>query len=281
MRKVITVPSSLLVLGGLSILLVAQIVHKSIPDKNTKGFLPPLPRKEIVKVSSMEFRPLLSDYYLVKAATLYGGNKLVLSPMEVKWVAKSLALSLALDPYYFEPYLFAGNVLPWCGGADLVIPLLKEGLQYRHDDWRIPFYLGFIYFYFKKDRIRGAHYLSLAARLPSAPSYLPLLATRLYSQAGRFSPAITYLRSLYRNTKDPKLKSIFQKRLKALTIMATLERLAQEYKELYGRFPGAPEDLAKAGLLRRVPSDPYGGRFYFKKDGTVWSTSRLREVKKR
>ncbi len=281
MRRVVIAYPVCLTLAGLGLLLASHALHMSIPDRSTGGFLPPLPRKEIVKVSSMEFGPLLSDYYLVKAAALYGGNKSVLSPLEVKWVAKSLALSLALDPHYFEPYLFAGNVLPWYGGVDQVIPLLKEGLKYRRDDWRIPFYLGFIYFYFKKDRIQGAHYLSQAARLPSAPSYLPLLATRLYSKAGRFSTAITYLQSLYRNTEDPKLKAIFQKRLKALTMMATLEKLAREYKRRYGRFPGAPENLVKVGLLRRVPSDPYGGRFYFKKDGTVWSTSRLREVKKR
>ncbi len=242
--------------------------------------LPPLPKKEVAKLSTLEFKPLLADYYLVKVAQIYGGRTIP-TPPQVKWMTQALTLSLDLDPYYLEPYYFAANILPWKGEVDRSIALLKRGLEYRKGDWRIPFYLGFLLFYFKKEPAKGAKYLAMATRFPQAPSYLPLLVSRLYSEKGRFSAAIIYLQGLYQSLQDPKLKEAIRKRLQTLTTMEALEKLAREYKEQYGFFPQTPEDLVRVGLLTRAPRDPYGGRFYFKKDGTVWTTSKLREVKRR
>jgi len=249
-------------------------------SSTVKEALPPLPKKEVAKLSTLEFKSLLADYYLVKVAQIYGG-KTIPTPAQVEWMTKAIALSLELDPYYLEPYYFAANILPWKGKVDRSISLLKKGLKYRKGDWRIPFYLGFLLFYFKKEPVEGAKYLAMATNTPEAPSYLPLLVSRLYSEKGRFSAAIIYLQGLYKSLQDPKLKEAIKKRLQALTIMETLEKLAREYKERYGLFPRTLKDLVKVGLLPRVPRDPYGGRFYFKKDGTVWTTSRLREVSRK
>jgi len=245
-----------------------------------KEALPPLPKKEVAKLSTLEFKPLLADYYLVKVAQIYGG-KTIPTPAQVKWMTQALALSLDLDPYYLEPYYFAANVLPWKGKADRSISLLKKGLEYRKGDWRISFYLGFLLFYFKKEPVEGAKYLAMAAHAPEAPSYLPLLVSRLYSEKGRFSAAIIYLQGLYQSLQDPKLKEAIKKRLQTLTTMEALEKLAKEYKERYDFFPRTLQDLVRVGLLSRAPRDPYGGRFYFKKDGTVWTTSKLREVRRK
>ncbi len=273
-------PPSLILVSLL--LLLAPVIHMlhihTTPIKSQT--LSPLPRKEVAQISAMEFRPLLSDYYLVLVAQLYGGMKARLGKEEVMWMARALDLAASLDPYYTEPYYFAGNVIPWYGAVDTVIPILKRGIEYKKGDWRIPFYLGFIYFYFKKDPVKGAKYLSMATQNPHAPSYLPLLVARLYSEKGHYSAAIAYLEGLYRSTQDPKLKETIGKRLSALIIMDRLEKLGMEYKKRYGTFPRTPRDLVEAGLLNRVPRDPYGGRFFFKKDGTVWTTSSLRERKR-
>ena len=266
----------------LVLLLMAPVIHilhvQTTPIKGQA--LSPLPKKEVAKISAMEFRPLLSDYYVVLVAQVFGGKKGQFSKEEVLWMARAMDLSASLDPYYTEPYYFAGNVIPWYGAVDPVIEILKKGIKYKKDDWRIPFYLGFIYYYFKKDPIQGAQYLSMATHSPKVPSYLPLLVARLYSEKGHYSAAIAYLEGLYRSTQDPKLKEVIKKRLSALIIMDHLEKLGLEYKKRYGIFPKSPRDLVKAGLLDKVPRDPYGGRFYFKKDGTLWTTSSLREMNK-
>ena len=260
----------------LSLLPVIHLLHTHTSP--VKGqVLPPLPKEEVAKISAMEFKSLLSDYYVMEVAQLFGGKKGNPSKAEILWMAKALDLAAALDPYYTEPYYFAGNVIPWYGAVDQVIRILKKGLKLKKGDWRLPFYLGFIYFYFKKDSITGAKYLAMATHSPSAPSYLPLLVARLYSEKGHYSAAIAYLEGLYRSAQDPKAKEMIKKRLQALIIMDRLEKLAQEYKRRYGALPKNPEDLVKVGMIKEVPRDPYGGKFYFKKDGTVWTTSSLRE----
>ncbi len=279
MRESSGIPHSLVYLTALLVLILPiHFLHThTTPIKSQT--LSPLPRKEVARISAMEFRPLLSDYYLVLVAQFFGGKKGSFKKEEVLWMVRALDLSAALDPYYVEPYYFAGNVLPWYGAVDSIIPILKRGITYKKKDWRIPFYLGFIYFYFKKDPVTGAKYLSMATHNPKVPSYLPLLVARLYSEKGHYSAAITYLEGLYRSTQDPKLKEMIKKRLKAMVIMDRLEKLGLAYKRRFGKFPETPQDLVKARLLDKVPRDPYGGRFYFKKDGTVWTTSGLREVK--
>ncbi len=267
----------------LLMVLLATIIHilqsHTTPIKGQA--LSPLPRKEVAKISAMEFKPLVSDYYLVLVAQFFGGKKGKFKKEEVLWMARALDLAAELDPYYTEPYYFAGNVIPWYGAVDQVIPILKKGIEHKKDDWRIPFYLGFIYYYFKKDPVTGARYLSMATKSPNVPSYLPLLVARLYSEKGHYSAAIAYLEGLYRSTQDPKLKEMIKKRLSALIIMDRLEKLGLEYKKRYGEFPKTLQDLVKVGLIDKVPQDPYGGQFYFKKDGTVWTTSSLREKRKK
>ncbi len=259
------------------ILTIHQLHIRTTPIKGQA--LSPLPKEEVAKISALEFKSLLSDYYVMEVAQLFGGKRGNLGKTETLWMAKALDLAASLDPYYTEPYYFAGNVLPWYGAVDQVIPILKKGERFKKDDWRIPFYLGFIYYYFKKDPITGAKYLAMATRSPSVPSYLPLLVARLYSEKGHYSAAIAYLEGLYRSAQDPKVKGLIKKRLQALIIMDRLEKLAQEYKNRYGKLPKKPEDLVKVGMIRKVPPDPYGGKFYFKEDGTVWTTSSLRERK--
>ncbi len=279
MKRGTRLPSFLLLLALLLLAPVIHLLHTHTSPIKSQS-LAPLPRKEVARISAMEFRPLLSDYYLALVAQFYGGKKGDFKEREVLWMARALELSAFLDPYYEEPYYFAGNVIPWYGATDPVIEILKWGIEHKKDDWRIPFYLGFIYFYFKKDPLTGAKYLSMATHNPKAPSYLPLLVARLYSEKGHYSAAIAYLEGLYRSTQDPKLKEMIKKRLSALIIMDRLEKLGLEYKRRYGNFPRDPRELVKAGLLAKVPRDPYGGRFYFKRDGTVWTTSNLREKKK-
>ncbi len=262
----------------LPLLLLTHWLHLVLSPV-TGGYLPPLPKKEVALLSTVEFKALLSDYYIAKVAQIYGGPG-PSTPAQVKWMTGALALSAKLDPHYLEPYYFAGNVLPWKGELDQAISILKKGLEHRYWDWRIPFYLGFLYFYFKREPVEGARYLSMATQSPEAPPYLPLLVARLYSEKGRFSAAIVYLRGLHRTLRDPMLRGPVKKRLDALTIMERIERLANEYQRKYRAFPHTLQDLVRAGFLTHVPEDPYGGRFFFKPDGTVWTTSNLREVEK-
>ena len=69
-------------------------------------------------------------------------------------------------------------------------------------------------------------------------------------------------------------------RAKAFEKILQIEEAIAEYKE---RFQTDPEDLGSlvgAGLLERIPHDPYGGNFYLDEQGRVRTTSKLVPVEK-
>ena len=75
------------------------------------------------------------------------------------WLAKDLNLASYLDPYYFEPYWMAGVILPWEGRICEAKQILKRGFEHLKDREEIPFYLGFISFYFEHNNQEAARYL--------------------------------------------------------------------------------------------------------------------------
>jgi hypothetical protein len=69
-------------------------------------------------------------------------------------------------------------------------------------------------------------------------------------------------------------------RAKTFETVLQIEEAIAEYKD---RFQTDPEDLGrlvKAGLLERIPDDPYGGNFYLDEQGRVRTTSKLVPVEK-
>jgi len=235
----------------------------------------PLPRPEPALFLSGEFALLGSDYFLIKAAVFYS-SIVTSSPNGTLWFSKALYLASYLDPYYFEPYWMTGVALPWEGRVEEAKVVLKRGLKYLPQKWQIPFYIGFINFYFEHDNKEAAHYFSIASKLPGAPSYLPLLVARLSIKGGETRIAIAFLQEQIKTVRDEKLKRQLEKRLKAFQAIDFLERAVRKYKQIYGYLPSDLNLLVTKNIISAIPPDPYGGQFYLTPEGKVWSTSNLR-----
>ena len=196
----------------------------------------------------------------------------------------NIAVIEKLDRYYFDPLYYLGAYVPWKirKNRELLLKVnstLLEGSRYIKD-WRLPFFVGFNYFYFLGDKFEGAKYLRKAAHMEGAPLYLKLLVPRLYAESGKIDLAIaaTY-EELKHARKDLERKSL-EKRLKALTLLKELNEAIKLYRERFGRCPSDLRQLVKARILKEIPKDPYGGKFYIvKKTCSVWTTSDLRPVK--
>ncbi len=259
---------------GILCLLISIFIHSSLKWELKTWITSPLPRPESALILSGEFAPLMSDFFLVKAAVFYG-NAINKAPKKTLWFAKVLYLASYLDPYYFEPYWIAGVILPWEGRVKGAKVILNRGLKYLPHNWELPFYLGFISFYFEHNNSKAAHYFFQASKLPKAPSYLSLLATRLAVKGNETPVAIAFLQTQLKNVKDQGLKKRLKKRLHALEAIYFLERALNKYKRIYGNLPLRLEDLVNKHIIAKIPSDPYGGKFYLTKTGRVWSTSNL------
>jgi tetratricopeptide (TPR) repeat protein len=139
-------------------------------------------------------------------------------------------------------------------------------MRYNPDVWRLPFYLGFNYYFEFHDDQKAANYIASASRLPGAPAYLAPFAARLYVAARDPQNAVEFLAKAYAQTTDENVKRVLEQRLKEVVVERDLQHLEEaisQYQTLYKRAPQQLEDLVGPGLLRELPHEPFGGRYVY------------------
>ncbi len=232
------------------------------------------------RIMALEYKGLLSSYQFLQVTTFFG-ERLVrdegLTEGDWDYIVAMLESITDLDPYFLDAYIFGESILTWeAGRIESANRLLAKGMQYRSDDWLLPFYIGFNHFYFLKDFEQGAEYLMRASRLPDSPGFLPSLAARLGFYGNQSATAVAFLRSMAAQTSDPRLRERLETRVTALERAALIEEKVAEYLRDHGQLPADLSALVTAGYLHELPPDPYGGEWYLE-DGRVGTTSRFVE----
>lgn len=229
-----------------------------------------LPSGRYLDLISLDFRGLLADLFWIKGA-IYFGRKYRLKAREYPWLEHILELAVTLDPLYYDVYWYGSSLLPTVEGR---IRLLKRGMEYFPDDWKLPEMLGYTYDYFLEDYLNAGKYYEIASRKPGHPPYVPSVAGRYYLAGGDVDAAIRVLQNFLDNTDREDLKIDFELRIEQLKMIKLMEIAVEIYKHKFGKSPDRLGDLVKAGLLPEIPEDPYGGKFFLiKETGRVRTTS--------
>ena len=265
-------------------------IHASVISKVTEGkkllpkgegtsyVLPP----PILKIMALEFDGLASDYAFLEGLVFFGSTferkeRPRLKEWEWRWFYNILNASTGLDPYFLDPYYVGQAHLTWEGNmVRETNTLLEKGNRYRDWDWNIPFYIGFNNFYFLQDNEKAAFYLMDASKRPGAAPLLPQLAARLMYKANRTENAIIFLQEMIKRTDDESIHKQYETRLNALKGILFLERAVAIYQDRFKKQPTNIDELIAKGIISALPHDPYGGKFYLDKDGSIKTTSELR-----
>jgi hypothetical protein len=225
------------------------------------GDVGPLPNGKALRVGSLGFERLVADLFWLRTVYYVGDPR----TGDVGYpAAEGLAhLVTDIDPSFESVYVLMNSVLSGLRmDADAAIRLLEKGT--RHSDyWRIYFLLGFNHFMEKGDYLAGAHWIEEAAKR-GGPPYLPLLASRLYSQAGDPDTALAFLATRLQQERHPALREQLQKRMTDVWITRDLDRIDAAivtYRELRGSDPIDVAALVREGLLEREPRDPRGEHY--------------------
>lgn len=255
-------------------------IRKEFLEFNYLSYTTP---SKITGPASLEFKGIVSDFLFLKMITSMGekiGNKERLSSKHSEYIYNSSDIITDLDPYFWDAYLFADMSLAWgfreFHKANNI--LLKAKIN-RPQDYKVPYYIGFNYFYFLKDNVNGAKYLMEAARLPNCPSYIPTLASRLSVYSLKHKTAILFLKGILSKTKNPTIAKQLTVRLNTLIILDTLEHKVDEFKNNLGYYPKTIKELVDKKLIQSIPEDPYGGKFMISKAHRVFTTSNMRYKK--
>lgn len=241
-----------------------------------------LPKGDYLKPALLGYHHLGADVLWLKLVQVIGKRHNTMEDYE--WMAHALDVITTLDPQYAYAYYAGGVILgDLANRPDLANRLLKRGHEENPTVWNIPFLLGYNYYFLLADPDMGAYYTMRAASLPGRPAYLPGLATRMASEAGKPETALAFLEARVRETDDPEMKKFFEIRMKEVIIerdIRMLERAVEEYRKLHGLVPPSLAALVQAGLLAALPLEPFGGKYrYDPMTGTVTSSTHPERLK--
>lgn len=249
--------------------------------REEKIFLP----GPFLKIFSGEFKGILADFMVIDLSSYYGGiiiEKKEAIEKEFDYMYRVLKSASALDPYYFDTYYFAQSILAWDGRMpDRAIEILKIGSEKRKNDWLLPFWIGFDYYYFMKDRKQAAFYFREASNRPGASDLVASMSIIADYEGGETEMAILFLEDMIKRTDDEHKRSKFLIRLDALKKIRYLEQAVENYKRKFGMVPKDLNQLISENIISQIPDDPYGGKFYIDEQGRVKTTSNLRFVRKK
>jgi hypothetical protein len=252
------------------------------PERPAKGqpHVPPLlPRASLLRVAGRAFLPVIADYYWLAAIQATGKAN---SAAEYRDIADYAQLITDIDPDFAYVYQFGAVMVPFNNGREVwsnapeSTALLEKGVARFPGSVFLRTLLAYNYSVLQKQYARAAHLLEETARLPGAPNYLPLLATRLYSQAGDFDAASAFADQFAANAADPETRAAFEHRTKEIAlerILQTVDRAVEAFRERTGRLPDDLKELVASRVLTSIPSDPLEGELYLGTDGRAYSTS--------
>ena len=264
-------------------------LNGSVHDVRTKqiaaamsdvGRIPP----QVLVASSLEYKGVVANMMFLNASNFIGRKLMERSKTSLEeWRQFYLLLDRVteLDSHFLDPYVLAEMMLAWQAQMyDEANMLLEKGMAARPKDWRLPYYIGFNYFFFNKDFVQGAHFIKQSATIAGSPPYLPNLASRLAFYGSRSKTALLFLEQMLVENKDIKVSSGLEKRLIALQGAAQLEEAAFLFKQQQGKAAIDIDALFAAGLLESLPQEPYGGEWRLHPNGRVDSTSNFITVDK-
>ena len=240
---------------------------------------------EIVKAASFEFKGITSDYIMLKTMTYLGQHLLArTTPTMDEWgnIYNLLKLVIRLDPLFWDPYVLVETMLIMQAGmVEQGNELLEQAAKIRTQDYRPYFLLWYNAFYLEGDINKAEQYMNKAIQRPNAPTYLAGVASRMSLQTGRLESSITLLTQLMNDTPNPTYREYLQKRIVALQMLGYLEIGVSKYKQKFNKLPKDLNELVQLQIIEKIPTDPYGGAFFLKKDGAVYTTSKLIQTDKK
>ena len=239
-----------------------------------------LPHPQILRATSGEHRPTISEMMTLRVLFYYGTilqkaqDGTFIRP-EFLNMYKTLQGAVHLDPYNMDAYYFAQAAFTWeLGRISEVNHLLEIGMKSRTWDYMLPYYLGFNYAYFLEDYEKAAIYMKRAAELSDNPLFIRL-ASRYFFESEQSSLGLAFLETMIVNAKNEAVKQSYIQRRDALQAVVLLEGAIDRYRSRFKEDPSTLNELTKSGVLESLPEDPYGGSFYVDDAGKVRTSSKF------
>ena len=235
------------------------------------------------RLLALEHRGVFADYLFLRLITFYGERSMYgqeLDDSDWRYIERNLENVTDLDGHFRDAYLFGESLLAWDAGRPKAAnTFLLKGMNYRKDDWILPFYIGANNLLFLKDNEGASRYFMEASRRPGSPDFVATLAARTGYYAGQSKTAILFLEGLIAETTDKNMRKKLEKRKAALVGADIIEDALRKYRDKFGALPADLSLLISSRYLPVLPPEPYGGQWIMLENGRVYSSSKFVDMK--
>lgn len=258
--------SLLLVVAGAGALAASAALGLSLAARETSRpyDVTHVPQGGVARFAALGQRGLVSDLYWLSAVQYIGEQRAEQRGWDKLYPLIDLVTDL--DPRHGYAYQTAGIALSAAGRLEESDRILEKGITRGPNWWTYPFYISFNQWFYRGDYESGARWAEQAARTPGASANISHLALSLRSKTGAPERAIDMLRELRATVKDEATAKSLDEQL-SLAILErdaqALEKAAAAYTERTGLPLGSLEALVTAGLVPAIPTDPFGGRYFW------------------
>lgn len=235
-----------------------------------------LPEARYVRLATLGFNGFASDLAWFSTINYFG--KQVRGGHDYQWLYKMCDLVTELDPTKVVAFDFCANMLAWeAKRFDESLAILNKAIIHNPEDWKFWYIRGFTYWYFFNQQELARADLLHASRIPKAPAFLASLAARLIVATDTTDTAIAFLQDLIKNTEDKEAKAVLKDRLKRGYMKKEMEsilKIIEDYELHSGKTVSMLEELIRAGVISKIPKDPFGGHYaYDPKERKLYSST--------
>ncbi len=235
-----------------------------------------LPSGNVLRRLSMGHEGLLANIYWTRAVQYFGRKRLA-HATRFDLLGRLLQITTDLDPHLLVAYRFGAIFLAekppgGAGQPEEALKLLRRGIVANPSYWRLWQDLGFIYYWDLKDYESAARVFQTGSQRPGAHLWMRVLAASVAAEGGEIHTSRLLWSEIYRQADDDQIRKSAFEHLQALQAQEDLEhlnRLLMQFRLKEGRAAGSLQDLARAGYLPAIPTDPSGAPYKLAPDGSA------------
>lgn len=261
MKKIYLLSLFLIFFTGI---VISQLFYDQSKAK-AKYIEPDLFKPEVIKAIDLGLHNAAGDLFWLASIQYFGGNQ----SKTYEKLGDYLALTSDLNPKFPYPYAFGTLVLPGIGQTDQAINLAKKGIAESEPDWRIPYYLGTIYYINKEDNENAVKYFDLAARTKGVPDGIKRVAANFGSRGEKRQKTKEIWTGIYETTKDGVVRERAKAYILHYEIIDFLEEAVNQYKKINNAYPKDLNELITGKILKALPEDPFGFEYTIDESGHV------------
>ncbi len=237
-----------------------------------------LPSGRTLKILSFGFQNLVADMLFIWSIQFYSTYYLTNTSHYIEDIFNTIT---DLNPRYKEPYIVGSWIMALeVGDIKMAMRLLRKGAANMPDEWIFDYECGFYAYKTLKDYALAEDFFSRAINKPGAPSLIIRTRAHMVYMKDDLQYAYQLWMDIYKKAKDQLELAVARNHLNQIKFEIDkryLEQHIARFKQKYKRFPFELAELKKAGLVREIPRDFYGGKYiYYAEKGTITAEKVLR-----